>query len=859
MGCPLAGEWTPKGSAHQQSNMARKSTTVSMTARLAAALDDLMTSLRTSRSWIALLAAALVVSEGLPVSARVKAGQKIAKSNPSQGPTRDPDGGWPRAYTLTSGGSAVVYQPQVVSWEDRKHLVAWAAVSYEEKDAKQPSLGTVKVETDTKVSLDTRLVNFTPFLITESNFPSLSRDKARELAIDLQQAIPPTESVIGLDRVLAGVDKSRLRPSSEAAGLKADPPKIFSSTRPAILVIFDGRPVWSPIKDVDLKFAVNTNWDVFQHTTSKTFYLRNDATWLMASDLNGPWSPAGTLPSSFKKLPSDDNWKDVRANLPGKRVSAVPKVFVSFEPAELILITGEPNYRPVDGTSSLLWVSNTDSDMFRMGKRGSYYYLVAGRWFSAPHLGGPWTFATTSLPDDFKKIPVEHPRSRVLASVPGADQAIEAVLLASVPQTARVNKKQLKAPEVAYQGRSPEFKPIETTSLERAVNTDKDIIKFGDLYYMCFQGVWFVSRAGTGPWEVTTSVPKEIYSIPASSPSYHVTYVTVEKDDDDSDDWVTFAALAGYTGMMVAWGCAVWGTGWYYPPYVRYGGLYPSYFWYPPTYGFAAWYNPWTGTYGRGAAVYGPYGGAGGWAAYNPRTGTYARGGAVYGAYGSRSFAQAWNPRTGIYAQTRQGSNIYGNWGSSYVQRGDNWAQTGHVTNYARGTSTSGIRTSQGGEAITHKGQGGRTSFAKTGGGDVYAGHDGNVYRKQDGTWQKWNDGGWSSVQEPVKGGADGQRNNARRPSDSTGTPQTQKGRADAPRDLSHAFERGSGLTGNRIDSSTFDQLDRDWGARKDGNLRTREHQSFGGGNRQSGGSYRLGGGFGSGSRGSRGGGFRRR
>lgn len=49
---------------------------------------------------------------------------------------------------------------------------------------------------------------------------------------------------------------------------------------------------------------------------------------------------------------------------------------------------------------------------------------------------------------------------------------------------------------------------------------------------------------------------------------------------------------------------------------------------------------------GRGAAVYGPYGGAGGWAAYNSRTRTYARGGVVYGPYGSRGFAQALDPRT---------------------------------------------------------------------------------------------------------------------------------------------------------------------------------------------------------------------
>ena len=61
------------------------------------------------------------------------------------------------------------------------------------------------------------------------------------------------------------------------------------------------------------------------------------------------------------------------------------------------------------------------------------------------------------------------------------------------------------------------------------MNTDKDIIKFGDLYYMCFQGVWFMSKSATGPWEVATSVPKEIYEIPASSPVHNVTYVTVSR------------------------------------------------------------------------------------------------------------------------------------------------------------------------------------------------------------------------------------------------------------------------------------------------------------------------------------------
>src|SRR5204863_2025823 len=108
-------------------------------------------------------------------------------------------------------------------------------------------------------------------------------------------------------------------------------------------------------------------------------------------------------------------------------------------------------YTAVAGTN-LLWVSNTDSDVFRAGKTGTIYYLVSGRWFSAPEFTGPWTFATPNLPEDFKRIPVDHPRSRVLAAVPGTTQALEAVLLAQVPQTARVNRKEATPPDVVYQG-----------------------------------------------------------------------------------------------------------------------------------------------------------------------------------------------------------------------------------------------------------------------------------------------------------------------------------------------------------------------------------------------------------------------
>ena len=362
------------------------------------------------------LAAVLALSIALPSGAGLGAQAKPATSTPPPGTNADT--GWPRSAKLPSG-LAELYQPQVASWEGQKHMVAWAAVSYTPNGAKEPALGTVKLETETQVSVDDRVVGFDAFKVTQYNFPSLSPAQSKTLASEVAQ-LPPHERVIDLDRVLAYARKSPLNVKN-LDGIKADPPKVFSSLTPAILIGLDGPPVWSAVKGLDLQYAVNTNWDLFEHTPSKMLYVRSEGSWLEAPAVGGPWKPVSQLPPSFAKLPADDNWKDVKAAVPGKKLTAktMPTVFTSTEPAELIQLTGAPSYLVVEGAPSLLWVSNTESDLFRMGKTGDFYYLVAGRWFTAADLAGPWTFATPTLPAEFKNIPVEHPRSRVLASIPG--------------------------------------------------------------------------------------------------------------------------------------------------------------------------------------------------------------------------------------------------------------------------------------------------------------------------------------------------------------------------------------------------------------------------------------------------------
>jgi hypothetical protein len=751
------------------------------------------------------------------------------------------DRGWPRGYSLPSEAQIVLFQPQIASWENQKQLVAYAAVSHVAKGEQKPALGTIKFATDTEVSLEQRLVKFSKIKIVETNFQTLSKEQTQEMVSELEKNIPEEDRVITLDRVLAYVDKSTINPKN-VDGLKSDPPRLILTQSPSILVNFDGEPIWSPIKDNELKFAVNTNWDIFQHGPTGLYYLRYDNSWLRATDLNGFWSGAGKLPDSFNKLPDDDNWKDVSANLPGAVIKRPPKVYVSTDPTELIVINGEPEYVPVPNTG-LLWIKNSESDLFRLGKDGPLFYLVAGRWFQAPGLGGHWTFATPSLPEDFKHISLEHPRSRVLASVPGTQQAAEAVLLAQIPQFARVNKKEIPAPDVAYQG-EPNYQSIQGTQLQRAVNTDKEIIKVGDTYYLCYQGVWFMAGTGKGPWTLATKVPEEIYKIPASSPAHSVTYVAVQEDEDNDDDWVTYAAYAGYSGVMIGWGCTVWGTGWYYPPYYWYGGYYPVYYPYWRTYGYGAWYNPYTGVYGTAGRIYGPYGGVGFGARYNPTTGTYARGAFAYGPYGARGAVQAYNPRTGTYAATRQGSNVYGSWGSTHVQRGDDWVNTKRFTNSA-GNTTRITRGDQGG-VISRRGPDG-SGFVGTKGENIYAGRDGNVYRRDgNGNWQKWDNGSWNSPPRAE------QRSSAR---DSMLNDRARQSERASGERIGNSSNRAS-----QMDRGTVSTLERDRAARSDGAQRSRDYGSYSR-SRSSGsvGGYRGGGGGGRGGGGGFRGGGRRR
>lgn len=114
---------------------------------------------------------------------------------------------------------------------------------------------------------------------------------------------------------------------------------------------------------------------------------------------------------------------------------------------------------------------------------------------------------------------------------------------------------------------NPDFQPIQGTTLTYAVNTATPVIYVpGTAYYAVQNGVWFTSALPNGPWAAATSVPPAIYSIPPSSALHYVTYVYVY---GSTPNVVYVGYTPGYYGTVVSSsGVVVYGTGYYYSPYV---------------------------------------------------------------------------------------------------------------------------------------------------------------------------------------------------------------------------------------------------------------------------------------------------
>ncbi len=500
--------------------------------------------------------------------------------------------GWPRRIEVAEG-EIIVYQPQIEALEGDR-LTARAAVAITPSGQQKPVFGAVFMEARVETDRDARTVTIDEIRVPRARIPEASRDQEEALTELLQREIPASPLTLSLDRLLTSLELAELQRKA-AQDLGTDPPRILLSQDPALLVTLDGPAEMRPIPESGIMRVVNTPFLIALDPDSKAYFLfLGQGRWMTAPDVEGAWVRADGVPGSIASLAPPDS----TAEASGATVTNPPRrVFVATEPTELIVTEGEPTYTPLQG-SELLFVSNTDSDIFMDIDSQLHFLLLSGRWYTSGSLQGPWTHVpATALPAAFARIPVGSPKEHVLVHVPGTDQAVEAVLDAHVPQTSAVRRD--ATIEVEYDG-EPTFNPIEGTDMEFAVNTTYSVLRIEGRYYVCHEAVWYESDRAVGPWTVSVVVPDEVESIPPSAPVYNVKYVKVY---DSSPEVVYVGYTPGYTGCYVYGPTVVYGTGYWYRGWVGPYYYYPR----PVTYGFHVRYNPWYGWSFGFSWGYGPF------------------------------------------------------------------------------------------------------------------------------------------------------------------------------------------------------------------------------------------------------------
>ena len=751
----------------------------------------------------------------LQVGAQLTVGTQAPAAAPSQAqgpaptpaaaetPSTTPDP-WPREVQV-AGRTLLIYQPQVVSWNANQLVFRVAVAVKPAAGGGEESFGVIDAQARTDVDRAQGVVVLQDLSVTKADFPTLP-ELASTFAGDVAKQLGSRIRVIPLSRLETALAAAK---GSTSGGLPVQNPvpRIIVSTTPAVLVPIQGTPVLKPAGDSGLQRVINTRAAILTTGAGQPYYLHLLDGWVTAPTLDGPWTHASITPAGLDDIASQlaaDDKVDLLNGSPGKPTlkllaAGIPTVYVSNKPTELIVFDGEPDLVPINGTS-LLWASNTHADIIVDTKDSDYFALLAGRWYRAASVDGPWAYvASTDLPADFRQIPPGSPAGIVLASVAGTPQAREAVIANSIPQTATVPRKG-----------GPRFKPefdgnatiglLKGTDLEYVVNSETPIIRVdGEKFYALQAGVWFEAPSLDGPWVVADSVTAAIYDIPLSSPLHYVTYVHIYGATPKA---VYEGYTPGYLGAVTAIDdVVVYGTGYDYQPWI--GDT-----WYaaPETFGLAAQpvYNPALGYafgFGLGAAAAAaaePYWGG---AYYHPDYAGYrcctVTGANVYdhwgdtvaagtrawyrgpegavgttergdyanwrtGTTGEYAAGRSYNPHTGV-AQRGYGRSFDTAGGTSGgVERGERYdSATGTLSYGSRMSATGPEGSSVSRDTARAQGPAGESAAvhqttvdnARTGeshtvntarvGNNLYAGSDGDVYRNNGNGWQHYDSSGW--------------------------------------------------------------------------------------------------------------------
>ncbi len=508
-------------------------------------------------------------------------------------------------------------------------------------------------------------------------------------------SIAQTLANSGAVDMLDGGPKANPKPS-----LANGVPTIYISEGPAELITFKGQPDFVPVAGTQLLWAANTTSDVLINISNNYYYVLISGRWFSSAALTGPWTfvPNDALPPDFAHIPPRSLAGAVLPTVAGTPQAQEAAISNSIPQTATIPLAngptftpnfdGPPQYLPIAGTD-LNYVTNSSEPVIQV-VGGGFYAVVAGVWFTAPQVTGPWVIATSIPP--------------VIYTIPPSSPVYYVTYVRIYEAT----------PEYVYVGYTPGY--LGTV-----------ISPYGTVVY----GTGYVYS----PWVGTVWYPPPYTYGVAAAPVYN--------------PWVGFTFGFALGLATAAWTEPYWGGSWYSPAY--WGG-YPCCgsasanvygHWGNTAYsGTRSWYagggvagSRFSGSY---ATARGTTGDINAGRQYNAWTGNASRG---YdrtfntAAGGSGNVARAGNYN--VYSGQRSTANAV----SGTTAGGSTYSRAGATTAGPQGVAHTG------GGSVYNANTGKTTSWgAANTANNRYADSSGNVYQHSASGWQQHSSGGWSSA-----------------------------------------------------------------------------------------------------------------
>jgi hypothetical protein len=276
-------------------------------------------------------------------------------------------------------------------------------------------------------------------------------------------------------------------------------------------------------------YVQDSDNDIYRY--GNTWYMNYSGDWYRASSYNGPWAFVGyrSVPRYIYEVPGDyRRWSDYRdTHYNWGRTDRYSEVRTD---ANITLRIGdryrgpdlgfydEPELISVRGRSGVYYVRDSDYDVYRVGNR--WYLNYNGDWYRASSYRGPWIFVGyRSVPRSVYTVPARFRRWQSYRDRHYTWRDDDSYRYGSTRTgtsfTLRIGDR-YRGPNLGFND-MPTMVRVPGTRVYYTQDSDYDVYRYGNYWYMNYNGDWYRASGYSGPWIFVgyRSVPRDVYMVPS--------------------------------------------------------------------------------------------------------------------------------------------------------------------------------------------------------------------------------------------------------------------------------------------------------------------------------------------------------